>query len=88
MSDFFLWTSVILGFLVLLCLYRGIWGPGFLNRIVAINVIGTKVVIMLVLMGFVVGRIDMLVDISLGYALLNFITTVVAAKYLDRRGAL
>ena len=88
MSDFFLWTSVILGFLVFLCLYRGVGGPGFLNRIVAVNVIGTKTVVILALMGFVVQRPDMFVDTSLGYAMLNFIGTLAAAKYLERKGAL
>lgn len=88
MNDFFLVSSLILGFLVLLCLYRGIFGPGFLNRIVAINVIGTKTVVILALMGFIYQRIDIFVDTSLGYALLNFIGTLAAAKYLERKGAI
>jgi len=88
MNDFFLGSSLILGFLVFLCLYRGIWGPGFLNRLVAINVIGTKTVVILALMGFVYQRIDMFVDTCLGYALLNFIGTLAAAKYLERKGAI
>jgi multicomponent Na+:H+ antiporter subunit F len=79
---------MVLGFLVLICLYRGIRGPGFLNRIVAINVIGTKTVVILALMGFIYQRIDMFVDTSLGYALLNFIGTLAAAKYLERKGSI
>lgn len=88
MNDFFLVSSMVLGFLVLICLYRGIRGPGFLNRIVAINVIGTKTVVILALMGFIYQRIDMFVDTSLGYALLNFIGTLAAAKYLERKGSI
>jgi multicomponent Na+:H+ antiporter subunit F len=88
MNDFFLWVSIILGALVLACLYRGVGGPGFLNRIVAVNVIGTKIVAILVLMGFLYNRIDMFVDISLVYALLNFVGTVTAAKYLERKGTI
>ena len=88
MNDFFLWISVVLGFLVLACLYRGVGGPGFLNRIVAINVIGTKIVIILALMGFLYNRIEMFVDIALVYALLNFIGTLTAAKYLERKGTI
>ena len=86
MNDFFLWMSMILALLVFICLYRGIFGPGFLNRIVAVNVIGTKIVVILALMGFIYNRIDMFVDICLAYALLNFIGTLTAAKYLERRG--
>ena len=88
MNDFFLGSSLILGFLVFICLYRGIFGPGFLNRLVAINVIGTKTVVILALMGFIYQRIDMFVDTCLGYALLNFIGTLAAAKYLERKGAI
>jgi multicomponent Na+:H+ antiporter subunit F len=86
MNDFFLGMSLALGLLVLVCLYRGVWGPGFLNRLVAINVIGTKIVVILAAMGFIYQRIDMFVDIALVYALLNFIGTLTAAKYLERRG--
>ena len=88
MVDFFLWISIILGFLVFVCLYRAVLGPGVLNRIVAVNVIGTKIVVILTLIGFIYQRIDMFVDTSLAYALLNFIGTLAAAKYLERKGAL
>ena len=88
MSDFFLVSSMVLAFLVLICLYRGIWGPGVFNRIVAVNVIGTKVVVILLLMGFIYQRVDMFVDTSLGYALLNFIGTLAVAKYVERKGAI
>lgn len=87
MSDFFLVVSMILGFFVFICLYRTVFGPGFLNRIVAVNVIGTKTVVLLALMGFIYQRIDMFVDTCLGYALLNFLGTLAAAKYLERKGA-
>ena len=86
MSDFFLVSSMVLSFLVFLCLYRGVGGPGFFNRIVAVNVIGTKVVVILLLMGFIYQRVDMFVDTSLGYALLNFIGTLAVAKYIERKG--
>ena len=88
MSDFFLAGSMVLSFLVLICLYRGVRGPGFFNRIVAVNVIGTKVVVILLLMGFIYQRVDMFVDTSLGYALLNFIGTLAVAKYVERKGAI
>ncbi len=85
MVNFFLGVSIILSLLVLVCLYRAVRGPGFLNRIVAVNVIGTKIVVIMALMGFIYQRADMFVDTSLAYALLNFIGTLAAAKYLDRK---
>jgi multicomponent Na+:H+ antiporter subunit F len=86
MSSFFLYLGLGLFSLVLLCLYRGIFGPGVLNRIAAISAIGTKTLIILLLMGFIYNRVDMFVDISMVYALLNFIGTIAAAKYLEIKG--
>ena len=88
MERFLLINSLILGLLVLLCLYRVVFGPAFFNRLIGVSVIGTKTLIILALMGFIYGRIEMFIDISLVYALLNFIVTLAAAKYLHRKGAL
>jgi multicomponent Na+:H+ antiporter subunit F len=85
-GDFFLIISLILGLLVLFCLYRVVYGPGVFNRIIGVNVIGSKTLIILILMGLIYRRIDMFVDISLVYALLNFIVTLAASKYFQRKG--
>jgi multicomponent Na+:H+ antiporter subunit F len=86
MSSFFVYLGLGLFSLVLLCLYRGVFGPGVLNRIAAISAIGTKTLVILLLMGFIYRRVDMFIDISMVYALLNFIGTITAAKYLEIRG--
>jgi multicomponent Na+:H+ antiporter subunit F len=86
MDNFFLYLGMGLFLLVLLCLYRGTFGPGVLNRIAAISAIGTKTLVILLLMGFIYRRVEMFIDISMVYALLNFIGTVTAAKYLEMRG--
>lgn len=85
MESFFLTIAIILCFLVLLCLYRGVFGPTVLDRIVSIGVIGTKTTLILLLMGLLYKRIDMFVDISLAYAMLNFIATLAAAKFFRVR---
>ena len=86
MDIFFLWLGNGLFVLVLLCLYRGVFGPGVLNRVAAISAIGTKTLIILLLMGFIYRRVEMFVDISMVYALLNFIGTITVAKYLEMEG--
>jgi multicomponent Na+:H+ antiporter subunit F len=86
MIDFFLILSVGMCVLVLFCLYRGIFGPGVLNRAAGISAIGTKTLIILLIMGVIYDKIDMFVDISMVYALLNFIGTAVLAKYIERTG--
>lgn len=83
MNGFFLVVGLILCFLVLLVLYRVIFGPGVFNRIAAISAIGTKTLIILLIMGFLYNRVEMFIDISMVYALLNFIGCIAAAKYLE-----
>lgn len=85
MGSFFLAIALVLGVLVMLCLYRGIYGPTVLDRIISISVIGTKTTIILALIGFIYKREDMFLDISLAYALLNFVATLAAAKLFIRR---
>lgn len=82
-------ANTIVGVGILFCmglvLIRAIKGPTVIDRIVAVNVIGTKTTVLIVLMGLMFHRMDMFVDIALGYALLNFITSVAAAKYFKKQ---
>jgi multicomponent Na+:H+ antiporter subunit F len=39
-------------------------------------------------MGFIYQRVDLFVDTSLAYALLNFMGTLAVAKYIERKGAI
>jgi multicomponent Na+:H+ antiporter subunit F len=83
MFDFFYYIGIGLCILVLFVLYRGIFGPGIFNRIAAISAIGSKTLVLLLIIGYTYQRIEMFIDISMVYALLNFIGTVAAAKYLE-----
>lgn len=86
MTQFFLIIGLAMCVLVLLCLYRVTFGPTILNRAAGISAIGTKTLIVLLIMGVVYERVDMFIDISMVYALLNFLGTVVLAKYLETTG--
>lgn len=86
MNIFFLVLGMGMCLLVLLCLYRATFGPNVLNRTAGISAIGTKTLVILLLMGVIYERVDMFVDISMVYALLNFIGCLVLAKYLETTG--
>ncbi|NVM26168.1 MAG: pH regulation protein F [Desulfobacterales bacterium] len=88
MESFFLAIGLILGLLILLSLYRGVFGPTLFDRIIGVGFVGSKTLVLLVLMGFMYGRIDMFVDISLAYSILIFIGTLVFAKYFKSKGAM
>jgi multicomponent Na+:H+ antiporter subunit F len=75
---------ILLG--VLAILYRVIVGPTLLDRLLAVNVIGTKTIVLLCLIGFIYDRPDMFLDIALAYALINFIATIAVLRYLEGLG--
>ena len=62
-------------------------GPTVFDRVLGLNGIATKAIILLVTIGTVYGRVEMFVDISTGYALLNLVSSLAVAKYLEGRGS-
>jgi multicomponent Na+:H+ antiporter subunit F len=78
------WVTILLIALAIgLSLYRAVAGPGVFNRVAGVNVIGTKTIALLVVMGYYFER-PYFFDIALLYAMINFIGTLVFAKYLER----
>jgi multicomponent Na+:H+ antiporter subunit F len=86
MNNFLIAIALALCLLVFLVLYRVVFGPGVFNRIAAISAIGTKTLVILIIFGYFYNRVEMFIDISMVYALLNFIGCVAAAKYLENEG--
>lgn len=62
-----------------LALTRALMGPSVYDRIAAINMFGTKTVLLIAVLAFMSGRIDLL-DIAMVYALINFIGVVAVLK--------
>ncbi len=85
MDEFLILIGVGLLILMFLTLYRGIAGPTTIDRLMALNIIGTKTTVLLVIIGTIFHRVDMFVDIAIAYALLNFIATLAAARYFNAR---
>lgn len=67
-----------------LALARAYLGPTVYDRILAVNAFGTKTVLLVAVFGFLTGRPDFM-DISLLYALINFIGTVAVLKFFEYR---
>jgi len=79
-------TATALAILVTmaLALVRALTGPTVYDRILAINMFGTKTVLMIAVLSFVTGRMDVL-DIALAYALINFIGVIAVLKFFEYR---
>ena len=65
-----------------LALARACLGPTVFDRILAVNTAGTKTVLLIAVLGFLMGRPEFL-DIALLYALINFIGNVAVLKYVQ-----
>lgn len=65
-----------------MALVRALLGPTVYDRVLAVNTFGTKTVLLLAVIGFLTERPDW-VDLSLVYALINFIGTIAVLKFVE-----
>lgn len=84
MDQFFLSVGILLGIILLMPFFRVFSGPTLFDRLLGASAVGTKTITMVLLMGFLFKRVDMFIDISIGYAILNFVGTLAMAKYFRR----
>ena len=71
MDNLFLYAAIVLIVLIILLLYRIIVGPTVIDRILAVSIMG-KINCCLVLVGIIFNRIEMFVDIAIGYESFKF----------------
>jgi multicomponent Na+:H+ antiporter subunit F len=88
MHTFFFVAAIFLGLLIILSLYRAVIGPTVLDRLIGVNAIGSKTTALLILIGLLYHRVEMFVDISLAYAMLNFVAVLAASRYFQKRKGL
>ena len=69
-----------------LALARAVLGPTLYDRVLAVNMIGTKTVLLLSVVSFLIGRPDFL-DLALAYALINFIGVLAVLEFFRSRAA-
>ncbi len=69
-----------------LALARAIIGPSVYDRVLAVNMLGTKTVLLLAVIAFLLGRPDFL-DLALAYALINFIGVLAVLEFFRSRAA-
>ncbi|HVR71963.1 MAG TPA: monovalent cation/H+ antiporter complex subunit F [Vicinamibacteria bacterium] len=87
MRPFLLGVTVVLALATTLSLYRVVRGPTIFDRLTGLGLLGTKTIVLLLLMGALLGRIDAFVDISLSYGLISFVGSLALAKYFESKEA-
>ena len=70
---------IVLAVMVILCLIRAIIGPRMADRLVAVNMIGTMVMVSISILAVLLDE-GYLVDICLIYAMISFLAVVVLTK--------
>jgi multicomponent Na+:H+ antiporter subunit F len=65
-----------------LALVRAVLGPTVYDRVLAVNTFGTKTVLLIAVLGFLTDRPEFL-DLSIAYALINFIGTIAVLKFFE-----
>ena len=65
---------------MMLAIVRAVLGPTVYDRILAVNVFGTKALLLIAVLGFLTKRPEFL-DVAIVYALINFIATIAIMKF-------
>lgn len=87
MNAFYLGALTAILTLFPIFLYRAVKGPSVFDRLIGLNGIASKSILLLVLIGAMTGQISMFIDLSFGYGLLNLVGALAIGKYLETRGA-
>ena len=69
-----------------LALVRALMGPTVYDRVLAVNMFGTKTALLLSVVAFLYGRPDFL-DLALAYALINFVGVLAVLEFFQKRSA-
>jgi len=67
-----------------LALARALLGPSVYDRVLAVNMFGTKTVLLLSVVAFLYGRPDFL-DLALTYALINFVGILAVLEFFQSK---
>jgi len=81
---FFDVIAMILGLALLIPFYRVYKGPTVFDRLLGAAAVGSKTLTLILLFGLLFDRMGLFIDISLGYAMLNFVGAIALGKYFRR----
>ncbi|MFP4629223.1 MAG: monovalent cation/H+ antiporter complex subunit F [Desulfohalobiaceae bacterium] len=87
MPDAFTILALVLAIVLLVPFYRVYRGPTVFDRLLGAAAVGSKTITLILLLGFMYGRLEMFVDIALAYAVLNFVGVIAMAKYFKAEGS-
>lgn len=78
----FIVATITILIVMVLALIRAFIGTTIYDRILAVNMFGTKTVLLIAVYGFLTGRPNFL-DIAMIYALINFISVIAILRFFE-----
>ncbi|MGH4119903.1 monovalent cation/H+ antiporter complex subunit F [Clostridium sp.] len=85
MSKLLVFSILFLSVTIFICMFRAIKGPTAADRLIAINVIGTKTIVLILIVSFLLHE-TYFVDVAIVYALISFLSSIVIAKVIENSG--
>lgn len=85
MSKLLVFSILFLCATIFICMFRAIKGPSAADRLIAINVIGTKVIILILIVSFLLNE-TYFVDVAIVYALISFLSSILISKFIENSG--
>lgn len=85
MAKILTFSILFLSITIMGCMYRAIKGPSAADRLVAINVISTKTIVLILMISFILKE-TYFIDVALVYALISFVASVVISNYIEKSG--
>lgn len=86
MHGLLVFSIVFLAITIMICSYRAVKGPKAADRLIAINVIGTKTVVLICVLSFILKE-TYFIDVVLVYSLISFVSSLVIARHIEDRGS-
>ena len=86
MADLFLGAAFVILLATVLALYRVLTGPVIVDRLLALNVAGTKTIAVILLSGVLFDSVEFFIDIAFVYAMINFVGVLALSSYFERKG--
>ena len=83
LDPFLVAATIVVALLIAAGLLRVHAGPTVFDRLVAVSLVSVNGIAIIVLVGFLLGRPDLFLDIALGFALLVFLLPLTLGRYFD-----
>ncbi len=85
MSKILVFSIIFLSATIFICMFRAIKGPSAADRLIAVNVIGTKIIVLILIVSFLLHE-TYFVDVAIVYALISFLSSILISKFIENSG--